>query len=53
MSVPVLIHLLRERFSWHLQRRVPEPDLVMESVAQTTSFSEAGDAKGVLAFLYL
>lgn len=53
MSVPVLIHLLRERFSWHQQPRVPEPDLVMESVAQTTSFSEAGEKNGVLAFLYL
>ncbi|MGP1628427.1 MAG: methyltransferase domain-containing protein, partial [Giesbergeria sp.] len=53
MSIPVLIHLLRERFSWHLPPRVPEPDLVMESTAQTASFSEAGDANGVLAFLYL
>lgn len=53
MSIPVLIHLLRERFSRRLPPRVPEPDLVMESAAQTTSFSEAGDANGVLAFLYL
>lgn len=53
MSVPVLIHLLRERLSWKQQPRVPEPDLVMESVAQTTSFSEAGETSGALAFLYL
>jgi ubiquinone/menaquinone biosynthesis C-methylase UbiE len=32
---------------------VPEPDLVMDSVAQTASFSQAGDQGGVLAFLYL
>jgi arsenite methyltransferase len=36
-----------------MQPRVPEPDLVMESVAQASSFSEAGDRGGVLAFLYL
>ena len=53
MSVPVLIHLLRERLSWRPQPRVPEPDLVMESVAQTTSFSEAGETNGGLSFLYL
>ena len=52
MSVPVLIYLLRERLAWHLPPRVPEPDLVMESVAQTTSFSEAGEKSGALAFLY-
>ena len=39
--------------SWGKQPRVPEPDLVMESVAQTASFSQAGDKGGVLAFLYL
>jgi len=39
--------------SWRKQPRVPEPDLVMESVAQTESFSQAGDKGGVLAFLYL
>jgi ubiquinone/menaquinone biosynthesis C-methylase UbiE len=39
--------------SWRKQPRVPEPDLVMESVAQTASFSQAGDQGGVLAFLYL
>lgn len=32
---------------------MPEPNLVMESVAQTTSFSQAGDKNGVLEFLYL
>jgi ubiquinone/menaquinone biosynthesis C-methylase UbiE len=53
MSASVLIHLLRERFSWRKQPRVPEPDLVMESVAQTTSFTHAGEEGGVLAFLYL
>lgn len=53
MSTPVLLHLLRERMSWSKQPRVPEPDLVMESVAQTESFSQAGDQGGVLAFLYL
>ena len=53
MSTSVLIHLLRERISWRKQPRVPEPDLVMESVAQTSSFSQAGDACGVLPFLYL
>lgn len=39
--------------SWRRQPRVPEPDLVMESVAQTFSFSHAGEEGGVLAFLYL
>lgn len=53
MSTSVLFHLLRERMSWRKQPRVPEPDLVMESVAQTESFSQAGDKGGVLAFLYL
>ena len=53
MSTSVLIHLLRERISWRKQPRVPEPDLVMESVAQTSSFSQAGEKSGVLAFLYL
>lgn len=53
MSSAVLIHLLRERMCWRKQSRVPEPDLVMESVAQAKSFSQAGDAGGVLAFLYL
>ena len=53
MSTSVLIHLLRERISWRKQPRVPEPDLVMERVAQTSSFSQAGDQGGVLAFLYL
>jgi ubiquinone/menaquinone biosynthesis C-methylase UbiE len=53
MSTSVLIHLLRERISWRKQPRVPEPDLVMESVAQTSSFSQAGEKGGVLAFLYL
>ena len=53
MSASVLIHLVRERISWRKQSRAPEPDLVMESVAQATSFSQAGDTGGVLAFLYL
>lgn len=53
MSTSVLIHLLRERISWCQQPRVPEPDLVMESVAQISSFTQAGDDDGVLAFLYL
>ena len=53
MSTSVLIHLLRERISWRKQPRVPEPDLVMESMAQTSSFSQAGENDGVLAFLYL
>lgn len=53
MSASVLIHLLRERISWRKQSRVPEPDLVMESLVQATSFSQAGDTGGVLAFLYL
>lgn len=53
MSTSVLFHLLRERISWRKQPRVPEPDLVMESVAQTSSFSQAGEKDGVLAFLYL
>jgi ubiquinone/menaquinone biosynthesis C-methylase UbiE len=53
MSAAVLIHLVRERIAWRPQPRVPEPDLVMESVAQATSFSQAGDTGGVLAFLYL
>jgi arsenite methyltransferase len=53
MSTSVLIHLLRERMSWRKQPRVPEPDLVMESAAQTSSFSQAGEKDGVLAFLYL
>ncbi len=53
MSIPVMFHLLRERIYWRMQPRVPEPDLVMESVAQASSFSEAGENDGVLAFLYL
>ena len=53
MSTSVLIRLLRERISWREQPRVPEPELVMESVEQTTSFSQAGEEDGVLAFLYL
>lgn len=53
MSTSVLFHLLCERISWRKQPRVPEPDLVMESVAQTASFSQAGEKGGVLAFLYL
>lgn len=53
MSLSVLTRLLHERISWHKQPRVPEPDLVMESVAQTVAFSQAGDALGVLSFLYL
>lgn len=53
MSTSVLFYLLRERLSWCKQVRVPEPDLVMESVAQTASFTQAGDQGGVLAFLYL
>lgn len=53
MSVAFLSHLLRERFSRHQQPRVPEPHLVMESAAQTASFSEAGGKDGPLPFLYL
>lgn len=53
MSTSVVIHLLCERISWRKQPRVPEPDLVMESEAQTVAFSQAGDASGVLSFLYL
>jgi ubiquinone/menaquinone biosynthesis C-methylase UbiE len=53
MSAAVLFHLLSEKLSWRKQSRVPEPDLVMESVAQTTSFARAGEEGGVLAFLYL
>lgn len=53
MSASVLIHLLRERFSWRKQSRVPEPDLVMDSATQATSFSQVGETGGVLAFLYL
>jgi ubiquinone/menaquinone biosynthesis C-methylase UbiE len=53
MSTAVLIHLLRERLSWRNQPRVPEPDLVMENLAQAASFSQAGENDGVLAFLYL
>lgn len=47
------MHLVRERLAWRLPPRVPEPDLVMESVAQTRSFAEAGEKNGALAFLYL
>jgi len=53
MSITVLAHLLRERISWRKPPRVPEPDLVMESVAQTSSFAQAGEQDGALAFLYL
>jgi ubiquinone/menaquinone biosynthesis C-methylase UbiE len=53
MSASVLIHLLRDRLYWRKQSRVPEPDLVMQSEAQTTSFARAGEEDGVLAFLYL
>lgn len=47
------MRLLHERTSWRKQPRVPEPDLVMESETQTVAFSQAGDANGVLPFLYL
>jgi arsenite methyltransferase len=53
MSATVLMHLLRERLYWGNQPRVPEPDLVMESEAQTQAFALAGELDGVLAFLYL
>jgi ubiquinone/menaquinone biosynthesis C-methylase UbiE len=53
MSTSVLLHLLRERISWGLQPRVPEPDLVMENEAQTSAYSQAGEMGGILAFLYL
>lgn len=53
MSAVVLMHLLRERLYWGSQPREPEPDLVMESEAQTWAFSLAGEQDGVLAFLYL
>jgi arsenite methyltransferase len=53
MSTKVMLLLLCERFSWREQPRVPEPDLVMDSVEQATSFSQAGEDGGVLAFLYL
>jgi arsenite methyltransferase len=52
MSATVLMHLLRERIYWGGQPRVREPNLVMESEAQTTAFSLAGEQDGVLAFLY-
>ena len=47
------MHLLSERLSWRKQPRVPEPDLVMDSVAQAASFAQAGEEDGALAFLYL
>ncbi len=53
MSAAVMMHLLREQFYWGSQPREPEPDLVMESEAQTQAFSLAGEQDGVLAFLYL
>jgi ubiquinone/menaquinone biosynthesis C-methylase UbiE len=53
MSAVVMMHLLRERFYWGSQPREPEPDLVMESEAQTRAFALAGEQDGVLAFLYL
>lgn len=53
MSAVVLMHLLREKLYWGNQARVPEPDLVMESEAQTQAFALAGEQDGVLAFLYL
>jgi ubiquinone/menaquinone biosynthesis C-methylase UbiE len=53
MSIPLLIHLLRDRLTGPLQPRVPEPELVMQSEAQTTAFAQAGEENGVLAFLYL
>lgn len=53
MSIATMVHLLRERFYWGAQERVPEPDLVMESQAQTDAFALAGEQDGVLAFLYL
>jgi len=53
MSASVLIHLLRDRLYWCKQSRVPEPNLVMQSETQTTSFARAGEEDGVLAFLYL
>lgn len=53
MSIATMVHLLRERFYWGAQERVPEPDLVMESQIQTDAFALAGEQDGVLAFLYL
>lgn len=53
MSIATMVHLLRERFYWGQQARVPEPDLVMHSAAQTNAFALAGEQDGVLAFLYL
>jgi ubiquinone/menaquinone biosynthesis C-methylase UbiE len=53
MSIATMVHLLRERFYWGAQERAPEPDLVMESQAQTDAFALAGEQGGVLAFLYL
>lgn len=47
------MRLLHERMSRSQQPRVPEPDLVMESAAQTVAFSQAGEDCGVLPFLYL
>lgn len=48
-----MVHLLRERCYWGTQERVPEPDLVMHSTAQTHAFALAGEQDGVLSFLYL
>lgn len=53
MSVATMVHLLRERCYWGAQARVPEPDLVMHSAAQTQAFALAGEQDGVLSFLYL
>lgn len=52
MSLAVVYHLLRERLSWRLQPREPEPDLVMHNAQQTAAFSEAGSVQGALTFLY-
>lgn len=53
MSLAVVYHLLRERLSYALPAREPEPELVMQSAQQTAAFAEAGEATGALAFLYL
>ena len=53
MSIPVVLRMMRDRLSWQLQPREPEPELVMHSAAQTQAFAQAGEDNGVLAFLYL
>lgn len=48
----MLIHLILERLAWRVLPRVPEPELIMQDLAQIAAFVEAGREDGILAFTY-